>query len=345
MELTTEMQDAIASAVNATTVGNFGTSPPTTELDSHANMVVVGKQATVISRSNSYADVKAFSDDCNKLEKVPIVDAAFAYDCPHTMKTYIMIVRNALLVKSMANNLIPPFIMREAGHIVNDIPKIHCGDEATSSSHCILPRGHNELKIPLLLKGIFSYFHTRSLTQDELERCDEMEAVCLTPDTREWNPTSEIWAEEESKYTDHEGELILPGPEKNKNKEESSKDWIDLNVSSSQWENAIDTTLDANDMTFITEDEDIEWKDNVDSDDPIRAHICDLTGAFDTDLFAQLTEEGLRDSKFQMAVGSTTATNIKRSHENEIFVKPEASSSYASLGKSITKEHLSKVWG
>ena len=39
-------------------------------------------------------------------------------------QTYIFVLRNALFVPSMKNNLIPPFMMREAGIRVNDTPKI-----------------------------------------------------------------------------------------------------------------------------------------------------------------------------------------------------------------------------
>ena len=70
----------------------------TTDLDSHANMVVVGKQATIIQHSGRTVEVNAFADVCKKVENVPIVDAAVAYDCPYTMKTYILIMRNALYI-------------------------------------------------------------------------------------------------------------------------------------------------------------------------------------------------------------------------------------------------------
>ena len=52
----------------------------TTQLDSHANMVVVGGHATVFGKSGKSCDVRPFSSDCHKLESVPIVDAAVAYD-------------------------------------------------------------------------------------------------------------------------------------------------------------------------------------------------------------------------------------------------------------------------
>ena len=64
----------------------------TTQLDSHANMVVVGRHATVFSKLGNHANARAFSNDCSKLESVPIVDAAVAYDCPHTMRTYLLTV-------------------------------------------------------------------------------------------------------------------------------------------------------------------------------------------------------------------------------------------------------------
>ncbi len=58
------MQMAIAAAVHATTVGESNNhTSPTTELDSHVNLVVLGRQATIISRSNTSIEVQAFSDD------------------------------------------------------------------------------------------------------------------------------------------------------------------------------------------------------------------------------------------------------------------------------------------
>eukprot|EP00956_Cyclotella_meneghiniana_P044141 scaffold303339_cov89-Cyclotella_meneghiniana.AAC.2 len=57
-----------------------GGEESTTELDSHANMVVVGKNSTIVSRTGQYADVHAFSDECDHLSQIPIVDAVVAYD-------------------------------------------------------------------------------------------------------------------------------------------------------------------------------------------------------------------------------------------------------------------------
>ena len=72
----------VIQAVWATTA-NMGDDEAvfaSTQLDSHANMVVMGSQATVFGSLGRKADVKPFSNDCSKLEAIPIVDAAIAYD-------------------------------------------------------------------------------------------------------------------------------------------------------------------------------------------------------------------------------------------------------------------------
>ena len=89
-------------------------------------MVVLGKHCFVFDTVHDRTcDVEPFDKTLGVARKIPIVDAALAYDCPYTHRTYLLIVRNALYVPSMTNNLLPPFILREAGLEVNDVPKIH----------------------------------------------------------------------------------------------------------------------------------------------------------------------------------------------------------------------------
>ena len=113
--------------------------------------------------------------------EVPIVDAVLAYDCPFTGLTYLLVVRNALCVPSMDHNLIPPFIMREAGLVVNETPKIHC-DNPTVEDHSIFDE-ESGLRIPLSLNGIFSAFKTRALTDQEIEEVELYPTIFLTPDS------------------------------------------------------------------------------------------------------------------------------------------------------------------
>ena len=108
----------------------------------------------IINHTGQSAKVNAFSSDVKSMSKVPIVDAVVAYDCPYSGKTYLLVVRNALYIASMKHNLIPPFILREAGLQVSDVPKIHC-DEPTIDDHSMYD-DKTKLRIPLKLDGIFS---------------------------------------------------------------------------------------------------------------------------------------------------------------------------------------------
>ena len=58
-----------------------------TELDSHANVVVIGKQSFVFSNSGQYANVQAFDKEVKGLPKVPIVDDVIAYHCQTSGET------------------------------------------------------------------------------------------------------------------------------------------------------------------------------------------------------------------------------------------------------------------
>ena len=76
--------------------GQGGYRASTTELDSHANMVVLGNHCTVVQETGKCANVNAFLSEVQALPKVPIVDAALAYDCPFLLKMYILVVKGFL---------------------------------------------------------------------------------------------------------------------------------------------------------------------------------------------------------------------------------------------------------
>ncbi len=174
-----------------------------TELDSHANMVVVGNNCLVIEWSGRTANVNPFTPDYEALPEVPIVDAAVMYECPISGKEHILLVRNALHVPAMEQNLIPPFVMREAGIVVNDTPKIHMNDP-TVEDHSIYFEETN-FRIPMALWGTFSYFPTRAPTNDELDACDDV--YLLTPNGI-WNPHSDSYSKNEEMMTDWEGNMV-----------------------------------------------------------------------------------------------------------------------------------------
>ena len=178
-----------------------------TELDSHANMPVVGREAMVVERSGKTVEVSPFTPDYKPI-KVEMVNAIIQYDSPLDGKEYILVILNALRVPSMKNNLIPPFIMRENGIMVNECAKIHCEDP-TRHDHAIIFKGH-DLCIPLKLHGVFSYFVTRKPEIGLVEDMDKpsiyaKQIYTLTP--TKWNPHTDAYALNEDSIVDWEGNI------------------------------------------------------------------------------------------------------------------------------------------
>ena len=170
------------------------------ELDSHANMPVVGKHSYIIAETGKKVDVSPFTPDYQPLT-VPLVDAMVRYDNPYNGKSYILVLWNALHVPLMDNNLIPPFMLREMGVTVNDVPKIH-KEDPTVDDHAItfIEMG---FQIPLSLWGIFSYFSTSKPTHDDLLNPNVV--YILSPAT--WNPHSDAYSTNEESMLDREGNM------------------------------------------------------------------------------------------------------------------------------------------
>ena len=78
-----------------------GTSDPISELDYHANMVVLGNYSFVFDKTGRTCNVQTFSTELIIADDAPIVDGSTAYDCPYTKTTHMLILRNALHMPTM----------------------------------------------------------------------------------------------------------------------------------------------------------------------------------------------------------------------------------------------------
>ena len=119
-------------------------------------------QALIIQDTETSAEVNAFSSEVRGKPKVPVADAVVTYDCPFTSESYLLVMQNDLHIPSMKHKFIPPFIIREAGLTVSEVPKIHC-DEPTVEDHSIYD-DVTKIQIPFMLNGILSYFPSQDLT-------------------------------------------------------------------------------------------------------------------------------------------------------------------------------------
>ena len=104
----------------------------------------------------------------------------------------------------MTHNLIPPFIMREAGLVVNDTFKIHSPSVEENTHNIHDPK--TGLVINLQLEGIFSIFDTR--IPNDLDFESNTDPVILTPEGITSNPYCTSYAINESTFTDDKGNLV-----------------------------------------------------------------------------------------------------------------------------------------
>jgi hypothetical protein len=149
------------------------------ELHSHADTCCFGKGAYILSiDQGSCAEVTGFSTQLGSVKSVPIVSAAVAYDCPVTFQTYILVFHQSLYIEDFNSHLICPNQMRLAGISVNDCPlQFLPPKQRTHDSHTIHTA---QLRIPLQMKGVISYFQTRKPTRKELQNTDQYPHIEMT---------------------------------------------------------------------------------------------------------------------------------------------------------------------
>ena len=320
------------------------TADPRTELDSHANMVVFGSNSYVFESTGRTCNVHPFSTDLGSASNVPIVDAAVAYDCPYSGETFVLVARNALYIKSMEHNLIPPFIMRAGGVTINEVPKIQC-KEPTIDDHCIY-FAEPELRIPLHLSGIFSYFHTRAPTLEELH---ESVKLFITPDSSDWNPHCLSYERNERSMLDYEGNMSEIRRRSNHHVVFDEDDNLELaNVSHTAWESNIDMNLSAAFAVPPTVTEynnpssDVEFCNTLN----MRAEISKVSASIGSCNISNEPCPLFDMSKPSISKWDAIEETLKQALDPEEirYVEAKVASIQASRSRGVSKELLSKLW-
>jgi hypothetical protein len=179
-----------------------------TDLDSHADTCVVGKNAQIVHILNKKVNVTGFDPSLGKVKDLDLVSAALAYDCSETGETVIMRIHQAVHVPTMINDLLCPMQMRANEIGVQECPKfLQEHQDDTSQALKITQDGENML-IPLALRGVVSYFPTRKPTPAEFQTCRRAE---LTFEEPEWDPSSTTFQEQEDATVDAHGRVYDTG--------------------------------------------------------------------------------------------------------------------------------------
>jgi hypothetical protein len=165
-----------------------------------------------LEESNQTVDISAFSEHLDTLKGVPIVTAVTAFDDPNDRTTYILILGQAIYMgDKMNHSLICPNQLRARGLIVEDCPQ-HLSPRDRPSTHSIYDPDNN-FRIPLSLKGVTSYFTTRTPTPLEIESCKWI----ILSDERNWDPHSEAFSELEENFVHFVQYEREHGPEPDQN--------------------------------------------------------------------------------------------------------------------------------
>ena len=125
-----------------------------------------------------------------------------------------------------------------------------------------------------------------------------------------------------------------------------ASDYHTINVTGDEWEEAIDSVVASNDISFVTANnhgtrevqEDIF---NMDQGNPTRASVAEIEGILDPSILDHALSESLANSNISMCAGSTV---ILLNGDNLFIEQPKSLATHAENPRGVTKEMLSKVW-
>ena len=184
-----------------------------TELDSHADTCVVGSETALITQDFG-RQVKVTGFDGTKSANAKTVTGVLGYVDPGTGDRFMLVVHQAILVPHMTANLLGLMQLRDNGILVNDEPK-HMALNPTDDHHCIIIPGsqdRDQLRIPLWIKEVTSYFPTWKPTMEEFEGTPLDRIIELTNETVDWDPQQETrFEEQEEAMVGPEGLLLDSG--------------------------------------------------------------------------------------------------------------------------------------
>jgi hypothetical protein len=147
------------------------------ELDSHADTIVLGRNAIVMHYTNRECDVAPYSDSFEPIRNVPIVTGATAVTSTTTGETLILIFNEAIWMgQHLDHSLINSNQLRHHGVTVPDNPY------SGTSLHLASP--DDEFVMPMQADGTTIYFNARTPTNHELAHCPHI----VLSSHAQWDP-------------------------------------------------------------------------------------------------------------------------------------------------------------
>ena len=131
-----------------------------TELDSHADTIVLGANCVILSHTGQSCEVMPYSDTYNAITDVPVVTGATLWTSPHDRDEFILIFNEALWMgNTLQHTLVNPNQLRAYSTTIQDNPFSSTPLQFES------PTGPT---IPLTNMGTIIYCNTCALSDHEL---------------------------------------------------------------------------------------------------------------------------------------------------------------------------------
>ena len=153
---------------------SIASSKPNVELDSHADMCVVGDNCLVIHNHNRPVNVYSY-DPKDGYRNAKTVDVAVGYQDPQSGQKFILIINQAIHIDGLVNHLLCLMQCRLNCVHISEVPKFLAEtlNETTHAIELVDPfNAAHPLIILLQLSGVTSYFDVYSPSIADYENED-----------------------------------------------------------------------------------------------------------------------------------------------------------------------------
>ena len=180
-----------------------------TELYSHADTIVVGKNALIMHPYGRTFTVNGYDPSLGQVKNLDIVSAQVAYELPNSSDVVILNMNQCVHVPTMENNLLCPMQLQMNGFRLHENPKFQVG-ASTENDHSVTINSESgdQIRIPFCLRGVTSYFPTRKTTPDDRENAlDEYNLTVINPN---WDPHDTHYEDQENIYLYQHDRFQIP---------------------------------------------------------------------------------------------------------------------------------------
>jgi hypothetical protein len=199
-------QQCIVKDVRYKLDGNHET---TLELDSHADICVLGHDALIILDYNRPVSIVGYDESLGS-KTYQTVSGVVAYDDPQTGRTLHLIINQAIHTPHLDHHLLCPMQYRVNDVTVNDLPKFLAADPTDQTHALTLTDPNNPLQpviLPLTLRGVTSLLNVRSVTINEFNSHDYLR-LHLTSETLTWDLTTDLYEQQEHAMMNYSGNIV-----------------------------------------------------------------------------------------------------------------------------------------